>query len=538
MTGDAFQIRRGVLRFHRPPESGDLLFLCWPVHVYRVTAPVLRVRHLNIIEKVVLALCQSGIRQPDELATKIRQSPRLCEHVLRQLRDAGRIDRLGVPTEEGRQTLATSRVGEEAELIVTHVFQDPWTGRLWPRSTQDLIFQRVHRVRDGQATLGLDQAGERRQVDAHIVAVDAVPPQIRKPSPQQIIDAVGAHRHSELTRRAERLTDRHVGRSPTARDVERDLEALSTELTLPHETAVHRVLDLGRPMSEYLLVWLYQGGEADHGPRIRDPFGLDPNPMLQRLLAERRQADPSLTDLVAAAHDIAIIRAAESYKVAGDAVKRTAESKLIHILGGELRRRPETLQMLLGVEEAAARGGEAGLEQVARDAHRLYEYLFRRLVAEYPPPDRPSWAAGTRAPSRTTVEAALAKAAEEIDLDKPPTGYLQQHSGKVRDYPELLQQRNQRPAERVHYVLALFPYILIAATDTNSQHRSGHPMRELARRRPTVLADLRELGGLRNRGSHSTRDATVEEDIGWCSELALDAARLLISMPPHPLERN
>ncbi|GAA1717129.1 hypothetical protein [Nonomuraea bangladeshensis] len=517
-----FQILRGALRFRRPPDSGDLMFLCWPVLVYRVVAPVLRTRHLNIIEKVILALCEAGVRQPDELAAKIHQSEDLCNYVLRQLRAGGRVDRHGALTAEGRETLALNRVDEEPELIVTHVFQDPWTGRLWPRSARDLVFERVHGLQDGQAKLRLNSAGSARPACAHVVTAEVPLP--RPPVPQEIIAAVAAHRRAELAHNAVWLTERPDGRNPAAHAAEADLHAMSTELTLPHETAVQRVVDIGRPMAEYLLMWVDEGDDPARGPRLLDPFGLDPNPMARRLLAGRLTSDPDLAKVMKGVADSSAARLAEEYRAKGSQVRQAAETRLVQLLGSELRRRPEVLKLLVGLEEAAARGGESGVESVAREAFRIHEYLFRQLLIEYPAPDEPSWMAGTR-PSLEVVQANLRMAAEDLGIERVPGHYLQER--KVR--PLI---RGRRPDLDLAFLPSLVPYVLVAAADSRSPHRAGHPMRALVRRRPGVLDDLSVLSGLRNRGSHSLRDATVEDDIDWCRQLALDAARLLISMPP------
>ncbi|OPG12609.1 hypothetical protein [Microbispora sp. GKU 823] len=527
-----FQIRRGVLRLRQPPDSGDLLFLCWPVLVYRVTAPVVRVRHLDIIEKVVLALCQAGIRQHDEIAAHIHQSPELCAHVLRQLRDSGQIDRYGVPTEAGTRTLATSRLGEEPELVVTHVFQDPWTERLWPRAAADLRFHRVHGVRDTTAELRLNTAGSPRPISAHVVTAE--PRRARTPTAQEIIDAVAGQRKAELARRVDRLTDERGGRNPSAYLAEEDLGALAGEIRLPHEAVVQRVLRIGEPTPEYLLLWVTGNDEVGGGPRACDPFGLDPDPTAQALLTERVRADPALAAAVAGASDAAAARDAENYRAAEQAVRRNAEPRLVRRLGPELRRRPEALKLLLGMEEAAARGGESGVETVAREAYRLYEYLFRRLAAEFPPPDRPSWAVGERTVSTGVVRAALRAAARDVGLDGLPGVYLGRQVGDIAAHGSA---GRLTPPER-GYVNELTPFILIAAADSNSPHRSRHPLRDLARARPKVLTHLDELRLLRNRGTHATRDATVEDDIDWCRELAMDAARLVVSMPPPSPERN
>lgn len=540
-----FQIRRGVLQFHRPPDSGELMFLCWPVLAYRVTAPVLRVRHLNIIEKVVLALCRAGVRQPEDIAAKIHQSAELCEHVLRQLRADGRVDQRGAPTDRGVETLISGRVGEEPEYVVTHVLQDPLTGRLWPRAARDLVFQRVRDVGDGQARLRLNSAGAPRPITARIVGDGANPMLPRPPSAQEIINAVGAQRKAELARKAERFTDLRDGRTPSASAVERDLQALSTELMLPHDVEVRQVLDIGRPAAEYLLVWLENGGEPGDGPQVRDPFGLDPNPMLRRLLADWNREEPGLADAISQATDDSFARITEDYRAVRKAVGLAAEIRLVQRLGSELRRRPGTLKLLLGLEEAAARGGESGVESVAREAYRLYEHLLRRLVAEYPPPERPSWDAGNQTVAWETAKAALKRAAKMLGLDEPHGGgYLGAMSlsrTAMLGYPEAY-RRTRDIGEVINLgkatIRELLPYALIAAADPNSPHHRDHPLRALVGARSGLLIELDELGRLRNRGSHNTRDATVEDDVEWCRLLALDAARVLVSMPPSPPERT
>jgi hypothetical protein len=536
-----FQIRRGVLQFHRAPNSKGMLFLCWPVLAYRVTAPVLRVRHLNIIEKVVLALCQAGIRRSADIAAKIHQSEELCEYVLRQLRDQERIDQSGVPTEQGRQTLTSGKVGEEPEFIVTHVLQDLLTGRLWPRAATDLVFQRVHAVKEGKAQLKLDTPGEAKLITAHVVGDGLRLPYPRPPSAQEIIDAVNAHRKAELAHRQEQFTDLRDGRSPTAYIAERDLEALTTELAPPHESRFYRVSGTSRPMAEYLLIWLAEGDDPGSGPQVHDPFGLEPNPMARRLLTDWIRADAELGNRLRQAADDSFARATEDYRAAREAVGRAADNRLVRELGSGLRQRPKILDLLREVDDATARGGAAALESVAREAYRVYEHLFRRLVSEYPPPERPSWDAGSRTPAFEKVKAALRDAAKSLGLDTPQDGYLSvmKLSRAITQYPARYRQVHEFGKVvniEKGFIRDLWPYVLIAAADPSSPHRRDHPMRALAADRPDLLHELDVLRELRNRGSHETRDAT--DDIDWCRQLALDAARVLISMPPPPSERN
>jgi hypothetical protein len=539
---DPFGIRRGVLQLHRPPRSGARIFLCWPVLAYRVTAPLLRVRHLNIIEKVVLGLCQGGIREPADIAARIHQNTELCEHVLRQLHGAGQLDQAGTPTEKGRQTLLTSCVGQEPELIVTHVFQDPATRELWPRAAAELRFLPVRRVREHLAQLRLETAGEAQPVDAYIMpaAPRAAPSQ--PPAAQEIVAAVAAQRQAEIAGRAEAFTAEKGGRNAAAHTAEQDLQALSSELRLPHEAAVHRVLDVGPPAPEYVLVWLRAGDRHNgHGTGLRacDPFGLDPNPVLQKLLTERIRDDPALATLVTGATEELLSQSRQAYQSGDRAVGREAEISLVRLLGSELRRHGEVLDLLVELEKAAARGGAAGMESVAREAYRIYEYMFRRLAADYPAPARPSWDVGRTEIPPEVVSSALESAAQAIGLAGLPGTYRkEQVVRQFSQYPRLIRKGREPVNLETGFVSQLLLYVLVAAADPLSPHRSRHPLRDLARRRPKLLAELWEMGVLRNRGSHAIRDATVEDDIEWCRQLALDAARLIISMPPPIPERT
>ncbi|GAA0245544.1 hypothetical protein GCM10009527_047790 [Actinomadura nitritigenes] len=532
-----FEIRRGVLQPSRTPNEGDQLFMCWPVLVYRVIAPVIKVRHLNIIERVVLALCRGGVRHPPDIAARIHQDGELCIHILDQLRKAGKLDKNNVPTEAGLETLRTSRVGEEPELIVTHVFQDPVARRLWPRTADGLVFQPVRNVNGDQARLRLNTAGEARWVTAHVLNCSIDPGKVRPPTAQEVIDAVGAHRQAEITRRANLFGNAQGQRQAGARLAEEDLQALTTELTVTSGHTVHQVLEIGPAMPEYLLVWLH-GKDPETGRwQAADPFGLNPNPLVQRLLAERVRDDPGTAQRVMEFADTAEGRLRHAYRAAGAGIRANAERRLVQTLGPELRGRTKALDLLLELEEAATRGGDAGVESVARAAYRLYEYLFRLLAGEFSLPARPSWDGGSTSPAAPVVAAALNGAVQYLGFNFLPDRYVKPLDA-IRKYPTRLRDDKDAVDIKSASVNKIIPYLLIAAADSASPHRGRHPLQELAKRRPTLLNDLVQLGDLRNRGSHGERDATVEDDVEWCRSLALEAARQVVDLPALNIERN
>lgn len=524
-----FRPDRGVLRMHRPPESSDVLFLCWPVFVYRVTAPVLKVHNLNIFEKVVLALCRAGVRHADEIAAHIHQNRDLCVYILRELVRTGQLDQSRAVTPEGLRTLESGVLGEEPELMVTHVFQDPFSGDLWTRTATALEFEPVRAVGDAEVTLRLGTAGRGRRVHAQLVSCDVTA--LEPPSAHQVITAIGEHRALELRRRAEQFAAE--GQPLAGYDAEQELRAVNSTLLLP-EAAVRRVADIRMVGAEYLLVWL----QMDHDPqfggvwRARDPFGLDPSLMLQRSLTARLEVDEDLRTVLAGIAEASVDRLHEQYRTIADTVRERAESRLVGLLGAGIRSHPDFLDLLIGFEDAVARGASrAELEAVVRETFRLYEHLFRRMVREYPPPE--TWH-GIRLSNNNTRRALLRDYATRTGFDLLPA-WFPGVSGEESKYRAA---RAKAVGEDHTYLKDLVGLLLVAAADSNSAHRDDHPLRTLASRCPTALNDLVTLNGLRNRGSHSDRDASVEDDVEWCRGLAIAAAQAVLTMSPQNLERT
>jgi hypothetical protein len=537
-----FSVERGVLKLHEPPESANLRFLCWPVLVYRVAAPVLRVRHLDLFEKVILALCRAGVRQAEAIAVLIHHHPSLVEHVLRQLRLAGRLDESGAPTAEGLRTSDTGRLDEEPELIVTHVFQDPFSGELWPRAATDLVYQPVQRVRGDRVDLRLRSAGEPHPVEALVVQPEAV--SLSPPTAEQIIAAVGAQRAAQVRQRAEQFAAGRTA-SPAGYDAQQELNALNTELGLPADHDVRRVVDVRDPVREYLLVWLDVAPADDSsgtGWRARDPFGLDPSPMLQQLVAARMRTIEPLATMVSGLAEVADERLTKTYRKVSGQVRQAAETTLVQRLGTGIRLHPGMLDLLVGLEDSAARGNRAAVEAVAQDAFRAYEHLFRRLVREYPPP-RPAWLRNRNVPDETVADH-LRWYADELGLLSLPGTVVRSNFHQFRtNLTKLLNEKTIQELGERGFARDLIPYALVAAVDPNSPHRTRHPLGGLAARRPAVFTELLGmserfgLSNVRNRGAHADRDPTVAEDIEWCRGLALDAGRTVLDMSPQSPER-
>src|SRR5215468_2310027 len=96
-----------ILQFSRRPRSERRICVLWPAWTYRVIAPALQERGLDLFERAVLALCRAGVRQPDRIGGLLGLDPRLCAHIVDRAQATGLLDDQRGPTAGGLQALGT-----------------------------------------------------------------------------------------------------------------------------------------------------------------------------------------------------------------------------------------------------------------------------------------------------------------------------------------------------------------------------------------------------------------------------------------------
>ncbi len=136
----AFNNPRGVLNFGVPWRTEGVDYVLWPVFAYRLTAPVLPLRHKsNPLEKAVLGLVRSGISSPNELSELLGLAPELIRLITRRLAEGHQpaLDSKMRLTEYGGKILDDVDEGSLREAT-GWIFQDPWTGELWDKFVVNL----------------------------------------------------------------------------------------------------------------------------------------------------------------------------------------------------------------------------------------------------------------------------------------------------------------------------------------------------------------------------------------------------------------
>lgn len=152
----------------------DRVYVTIPAWSFRATAPLIPRRGLDLFQRVVLALCQAGVRAPDRLHELTRLDARLCAYVIDQSRKEGLLDGTGNVTDLGRAVLRSGTVDNDTEWAVHYVFYDPVTGYLWPRTVGRLPDAEVVEVTAKDVVVDLGTAGRPGKVRALRMRMDGV----------------------------------------------------------------------------------------------------------------------------------------------------------------------------------------------------------------------------------------------------------------------------------------------------------------------------------------------------------------------------
>lgn len=518
---------RGVLVHHRPADDAE--FVLWPVLVYRVTAPVQAVRRIDIFEKIMLALCEAGVRRDDDLAAHTGLDVDLCRHIVLRQIDAGRLTRERSVTTNGRDAHRRGMLAENPELIVTHVFQDAFDGGLFPRSAIDLRFEPVESSHDASLRLRLGRRGAQRFVTGTIV--ECTNPIGWAPPPDVIITAIARHRMAIAKRRQSQAAES----SPAFFDVhgEEDIPAEERFAFLPE---VHRVVEVGEPRRELLLCSLDTSGSPELGGDPPDPFGLGTSPLLRRLMRTRSTVDRRFADRLSAIRELEGQHKQERLRNATREWAEHVEQDLAYRLGEALFTHQDTAELLKGVYQRAGEPDSAqAAENVRAGAFRMYEHLLRRLIHHLPPPRNWSGRPPRRPnpPTAAQMKADRDQAWEVVEKLATNVGFNQL---PAQNYKSALTSSLDRGWARVKEntrVWEMLCWSIVSAADPTSPHRGSHPLLDLAERCPQLPTDLVPLGTRRNSSSHGPRDQGAVGTTEWSLHLATEGARTALLLPPE-----
>jgi hypothetical protein len=251
-----------------------------------------------------------------------------------------------------------------------------------------------------------------------------------------------------------------------------------------------------------------------------DPFGLGPSDILHELVYLYGRVDEYLWAEIRHRSAQAEQQVWQRNQKASQDAIAYIERSLVHEFGTEIRTDPDALEQMTELDLACkATERDASLEKVAHNALRLYEVLLRRVVHAYPLPEADLDAYWNRA--RALRLATLERAARQVGFQRADKLYADGNPRRTWNDPTK------------GFVKELVTLCLLAAVN-----RPDHPLYRLAQEHPDLLATLKVLGELRNRGAHGSRDAGPRHDAAWCRQVGAAAVRELLRVPPPTPDRT
>lgn len=479
-------------RYRRP-----LMTMLWPAYEYQVVLPEPRERKINIFQKHIIGLTLAGVTSAELIGRYLNLDPDLAAFILLELRGMGMLDDDYELTQAGQRIIDEERQSQEPKMTVGRVYQDPWTGKLWPRflsenraARLDAVFLEEGRVRLRQGTVGNSHIR-----DAIVVRPDddARP---RKLEPREVFQAWIEHQNARIEYEQIRR-----GRLDDDDDKDDDLAGVVAE------TWVDRIAQIGaEPMPVWLTTYAFVPQEVTRGAywRACDPFGLGPSDEMSERIDGLRDRDPLLrseiakitgqdlnADYVNINQMMALIHA--------EATRRVEDELTVAIRNYERLFRAAIHMESLLTEAAHMEPSLRGLRlmEVVNRAQVVLELIFDELRRVHRT-DR-CWEDQGLLDNGMEHNAAVFRAiAKKLGFEKPPDTIVFVRLGKII-----------RAAK--HGDQSINPRLLAALL---AAHRDRtHPLWSAARVLPDMLARIARVAELRNEagGAHAgTGDVALE----------------------------
>lgn len=458
-----------------PGGRNEREYILWPAWAYRVVAPEVRDRKINVLEKAVLGLCRAGVTIAQEIALKIHIHPDLAVHIMLGLRQNGFIGYGGLPTQKGIDVLQEETL-EDHKLITGYFFQDPWELSLWPRFVEKLDYADLEFTDNGFPHLVFGSTGKPWYQRAYMQFPErnADP---REPGATEILRRTCQHRRdlrnaSSFQQWEEEFLD-DMGSVP--------LERIS-------------IVD-EHPEPVFLTTYLYlpkDGTDIDW--YVCDPFGLGHSPFLRRLIEKRidqykekqvqqyRGLFKAVNRLIGNSLHTDFKDYNETLeKLRGDAVL-TVENNL----SSKIRSHKKAYKNLTDMEYSLKKAGERCSGQEVRaimtEARITLEALFGDIKESYPTNGvwKKLYVNGKPNSDREFIRELLNRAADKIGFQTPiPSAIANVKPGQIKSVADYDDNWRLRPA-----VIAA----ILAASE-----QPEHPLYAAAKTEALLLEQIEEI---------------------------------------------
>ena len=488
-----FTPERQVLNFgpRHHTRWGSRQFLLWPAWAYRVVAPRVRQRHLNVLQRAVMGLCRAGLMQSAALAEHLSVHTDLAAFIVMELSDLGYLDADGLPTGQGLRVLENDAIDTD-ELVAGYVFQDPWKNDLWPRFVERLDYCELDYNNSGFPVLLFGTTGQPRRFPAFTVLPRAgMTP--ATPLASAVVEAVARHRKEIRFSDAADVDDERIG------------DFVASGVQIDRVSFVEE-----DPQPVFLTTYLYVP-ESDTGAMdwyACDPFGLGQSVRLRRRVESVMREKPALFDIVNGLIQSTLHEGYEDQRKWLEALQLKAGLEVDRLLTINVRS-DRSFAQILAMESARQEMQSLGqdcpkrkINEVLRAGMKVLEAVFSSMTEAHPLGDiwkrvyvlRVDRRTGRRHleqhSDRDLLAALYEGASRAVGFLCPiPRSLLSVKPGQIRSAADYGENWRLRP--------------LIVATVLLADRTLSHPLRRVAQEAPGILAVIDEIAILGGKAGHA-----------------------------------
>lgn len=480
----AFPRDAPILHFTLRPHVEDVSKrsnVLWPVWGYRVVAPEIRERALNVLQKAVLGLCRAGLRRAQDIGARLHLHVDLAAFVILELQERELLRKNGQPTEEGIEVLREETL-EAHRSVAGYVFQDPFSGELLPRFAERLDYAETERDSLGFPILVLGTSGSPRRFRPHVeLPVDA--PQQPPPDAREILRA--ARRHRAASRRS-RAVSPWDGESEAGEPVR---AILVDRVSMVEET----------PRPFFLSTYLYLPARMEDGSdwHVCDPFGLGAAPWLRRSIEARFDRSPRLHNTVVRLVEGAIDEKVEHHQKLMAELREQAALELARRVPAEVRASPiydallDTMRAAEHVDRLGQERSEHELRSVLLAARITLERSLLCIAERHPTSGvwRRLYADEHPVSDAVYVREIYESAATSVGFSVLPDGLAAVLPGQLKSAADRRESWRLRP--------------MIIAALLRAREDMSHPLRAAARAAPRLLEELEAIARAGGQGAHA-----------------------------------
>jgi hypothetical protein len=509
---------RYELRAHANPGAWtERAWLLWPAWAYRVVAPAVRPRRLNVLQKAVLAILIASHLTAREIADRLAIHPELAAFVITELQAQGRVAEDGSVTDRGREALAEERE-DAADLIAAWVFQDPWSGSLWPFVASSLEPARTELDANGRPQLLLGTTG--KSYFQRLWVQSAPDDRPAPPDARQILSAALRGRRAERRAARQELWVADEPGDPSD-DPNVSLDRLS--------------LIESKPTAVSLVTYLYvpHGGEtSDIDWHACDFFGRGTNPELKRRVLKVADQDENLARVLDRFLRGTVHASLDDYRRAAGLRRQGAQRILSAALTLDVERHDVSrwlismLDAWLEVRDLEDGATESRYRSVLMDGRSALESVLAETADRWPlagVADVLYVSDGKGSDGARFNMERIERAAGALGFLEIPDSLLHVKKGDVKATYHQNANWRLRP--------------LIVATLLKAEREADHPFRRAAPKAPDLLTRMERVAKAGGEAAHHGKGSTPDMDgLNRCVEDVLAIVAAILGLPSRSLQ--